>query len=117
MANPGNRGFEFSGQQRGHEAGRGGTTQGGTRQEGSEGIVGTIKDKASELASTVASTAGDAWDSTREMASNVASTVASTAGDAWDSARSFMRNYPVATFCIGLGVGFLLAELFVARRA
>jgi ElaB/YqjD/DUF883 family membrane-anchored ribosome-binding protein len=111
MANPGNRGV-FSEQQRGLEAGR---SPGATEQ--AAGIMGTVKDKASELASNVASTAEQAWDATRQTAQNVASTVASTAEDAWDSMSSFMRRYPIATFCIGAGFGFLLAELFASRRS
>jgi ElaB/YqjD/DUF883 family membrane-anchored ribosome-binding protein len=112
MANPGNRGV-FSEQQRGHEAGRGGNRP----EEQAAGMMGTVKDKASELASNVASTAEQAWDATRETAQNVASTVASTAEDAWDSMSSFMRRYPIATFCIGAGFGFLLAELLTSRRS
>jgi hypothetical protein len=83
------------------------------RQEEQSGVLGTIKDKASELASGVATTAEQAWDTTR----NVASSVASTAEEAWDSVSSFMRRYPMATFFIGAGFGFLLAQLFTSRRA
>jgi hypothetical protein len=118
MANPGNRGMGgFGEQQRGHEAGRGtGSTGTATRHE-EQGVMGTVKDKASDLASGVASTAEQAWETTRQTAQNVASSVASTAGDAWDNVSSFMRNYPVATFFIGLGCGFLLAEMFTNRRS
>jgi ElaB/YqjD/DUF883 family membrane-anchored ribosome-binding protein len=118
MANPGNRGgLGFTEQQRGHEPGRtggqGNTGQGSKVEEQASGVMGAIKDKASELASGVASTAEQAWDATK----NVAQNVASTAGDAFESVTSFMRRYPIATFCIGAGVGFLLAELLTSRRS
>lgn len=116
MANTGNRGMGgFTEQQRGQESGRGQTST-GTRHE-EQGVMGTIKDKASDLASGVASTAEQAWETTRQTAQNVASTVASTAEDAWDSVNGFMRRYPMATFFIGLGFGFLLAEMFTRRRS
>jgi ElaB/YqjD/DUF883 family membrane-anchored ribosome-binding protein len=114
MANPGNRGV-FP-EQRGQEQGRQSTT-GNRPEEQASGVMGTIKEKASELASNVGSTAEQAWETTRHAAENVASTVASTAEDAWDSMSSFMRRYPLATFFIGAGVGFLLAELFTSRRS
>jgi ElaB/YqjD/DUF883 family membrane-anchored ribosome-binding protein len=106
MANPGNRGVNFPEQQ-----GRTGT-QGGTRQEGG-GVMESLKEKASDVASTVASTAEGAWDATKHAAQSVAS----TAEDAWDSVNSFMRRYPMATFCIGAGFGFLVAQLFTSRRS
>jgi ElaB/YqjD/DUF883 family membrane-anchored ribosome-binding protein len=119
MANPGNRGVGgFTEQQRGQEAGRN-PGQAGNRPEeqGAGGVLGTIKDKASELASNVASTAEHAWDTTKHVAQNVGSTVATTAEDAWDSVSGFMRRYPLATFFIGAGVGFLMAELITWRRS
>ena len=108
MANPGNRGV-------GSMGGTSHTGGQGNRPE-EQSVVGTIKDKASELASNVASSAEQAWDATRQTAQNVGSTVASSNEDAWDSVNSFMRRYPVATFFIGAGFGFLLAELFAPRR-
>jgi ElaB/YqjD/DUF883 family membrane-anchored ribosome-binding protein len=116
MANTGNRGgLGFTEQQRGHDPNRPGSTTGTgqTSRQEEQGVLGTIKDKASELASGVGATAEQAWETTR----NVASNVASTAEDAWDSVSSFMRRYPMATFFIGAGVGFLLAELFTGRSS
>jgi ElaB/YqjD/DUF883 family membrane-anchored ribosome-binding protein len=123
MANPGNRGgFGFAEQQRGHDAGRTSTQMGGGQgnmpeEQGATGVLGTIKEKASDLASGVASTAEHAWDATRHAAQNVASTVATGAEEAWDSVTGFMRRYPLATLGIGVGIGFLLAELLMSRRA
>jgi len=109
MAIPGNRsGLGLTEQQRGHGAG-----QGSKAEEHSEGVLSTIKDKASELASGVAGTAEHAWDATK----NVASTVASTAEDAWQGMTNFMRRYPMATFGAGCGLGFLLAMVLLPRRA
>jgi ElaB/YqjD/DUF883 family membrane-anchored ribosome-binding protein len=108
MANPSNRGVGFPEQQRAP----------GTRaEEQAAGVLGTMKEKASEVAGAVASTAEQAWDTTRHAAQNVASSVASTAEDAWDSMSHFMRRYPMATLFIGAGFGFLLAELFTRRRS
>jgi ElaB/YqjD/DUF883 family membrane-anchored ribosome-binding protein len=69
------------------------------------GTLGTIQEKAGELASSVAEQAQQAWDTTRQAASSVAE----TAGDAWDEVAGFMRRYPLATFLAGAAVGFLLA--------
>jgi hypothetical protein len=112
MANPGNRGVGGFGEQHGQDAGRGGTA---TRHE-EQGVLGTMKEKAGDLASGAATAAEHAWETTRQTAQNVASTVASTAEGAWDSMSGFMRRYPVATFFIGVGCGFLLAEMFTSRR-
>jgi ElaB/YqjD/DUF883 family membrane-anchored ribosome-binding protein len=98
------------GEQSGFGASRTGTgTAGGThRQEPGGGVM----EKAQEMASTVASKAGDAWESTKQGAQQAASAVADTAQDAWEQVTSFMRRYPAATLCVGLGLGFLLARLF-----
>jgi hypothetical protein len=71
--------------------------------------MGTLKEKAQDVASSVSGAAGDAWDSTRHMAENVASSVATGAEEAWDSVVSCMRRYPLASFGAGVGLGFLLA--------
>ena len=52
--------------------------------------------------------AGDAWEGATEGVRHAASTVSEYACDAWDDAVGFMRRYPGATLCAGLGVGFLL---------
>jgi hypothetical protein len=78
-------------------------------QSGSEaGTIETIKDKAQDFASSVMSTAEEAWGTTREMAGNVATSVASTAEDAWDSMISCMRRYPLSSFAAGMALGVLV---------
>ena len=106
MAGPTNQGAGFSEQQR--------------RQESSgSGAMSTVKDKAQEAMDTArekaqefAARAGDAWDSTRQSAQQMASRVAGEAENAWDSASDFMRRYPIPTFLVGVGLGFLLAQAF-----
>jgi ElaB/YqjD/DUF883 family membrane-anchored ribosome-binding protein len=106
MANPGNRGMNFP-EQRGQDAGK----------SSAGGVMESVKEKASDIASGVASTAEQAWDTTRHAVQSAASTVASTAEDAWDSTISFMRRYPLATFGIGVGLGFLLCGFLAMRRS
>lgn len=115
MAGPVNRGFGPSESLRGQEAGRPGLSTGG--QAGSAaGIMGTMKDKAQEFASSVASTAEEAWDSTRHMAEDVASTVATTTEDAWDSMVGCMRRWPLSSFAAGIALGVLLTLAFQGSR-
>lgn len=101
MAGPVNRGF-------GQETGRPGSSMGGGQTGTAGGMMGTMKDKAQDVASSVMSSAEDAWDSTRHMAENVASSVATTAEDAWDSMISCMRRWPLSTFGAGIALGVLL---------
>jgi ElaB/YqjD/DUF883 family membrane-anchored ribosome-binding protein len=100
MAGPVNRGTGSSGQQqRGQESSAG-------------GMMESVKDKAQEMASTVASRAEDAWDSARQGAQQMTSSAASTAEDAWQGVETFFRRYPVPMFFAGIGLGFLLAKAF-----
>ena len=94
----------------------------GARQEPhkmNEGTVGgmasAVKDKVEDVASSVASTAEEAWDSTREGVQRAASTVAHTAGDAWGEVTGLMRRYPFGTLCVGIGLGFLLSRVLEDR--
>ena len=107
MANAGNRGFGFP-EQQGGSSRISPTTGTGTRTEESSpgGVVGTLKEKAQDVASTLGSTAESAWEGTQQAAS----AVAGTAEEAWDSVISCMSRYPLATFCTGIGLGFLLAR-------
>ena len=108
--NQGNRG---TGTQQGQESRfpRTGGGGGGSRtQEASGGILGTVTEKAQEMASSVGSAVEGAWESTREGVQSAASTVASTAENAWDEVNAFMRRYPMACFGIGFGLGFLVAQ-------
>ncbi|MFL5244765.1 MAG: hypothetical protein ACJ8FY_21905 [Gemmataceae bacterium] len=90
------------------------TSQGGKESRSSQSNEGTIggmasavKEKAQDLASSVTSKASDAWDSTREMGS----AVTETAENAWEQTTDFMRRYPIATMCVGIGLGFLFARV------
>jgi len=74
-------------------------------------MASAVKDKVEDAAGSVASTAEEAWDSTREGIQRTASTVAHTAGDAWGEMTGLMRRYPFGTLCVGIGVGFLLSRL------
>jgi ElaB/YqjD/DUF883 family membrane-anchored ribosome-binding protein len=79
------------------------------------GMASAVKDKVEDVASSVASTAEEAWDSTREGVQRAASTVAHTAGDAWEDVTGLMRRYPFGTLCVGIGIGFLLSRLVEDR--
>jgi hypothetical protein len=70
-----------------------------------------VKDKVEGVASSVGSTAEEAWDSTR----HAASAVAHTAGDAWGELTGLMRRYPFGTLFVGVGFGFLLSRLLEDR--
>lgn len=104
MTSPVNRGPGERGQQYAtHESGS-------STQESASGIMAGIKDKTRELASTVATSAEETWDSTRHGVQHAASAVAHTAESAWEEVTDFMRRYPMATFGIGLGLGVLLTH-------
>jgi len=78
-------------------------------------VATTVRDKAQGMASTVAATAEDAWDGTRQGVQRAASAVADTAGDAWGEMTGLMRRYPFGTLFVGVGVGFLLSRLLEDR--
>jgi len=73
-------------------------------------MAGAVKDKAQQMASSVADVAEEAWDSTRQGVQQAASSAANTAGEAWDSLTTCMRRYPLAVFFTGIGLGFVLAK-------
>jgi len=75
------------------------------------GVTAAVKDKVGDVTSSVASTAEDAWDSTREGVRQAAH----TAGDAWEEMTGLMRRYPFGTLCVGIGVGFLLSRILEER--
>ncbi len=101
MASEGNRGMDFPGSRLGR----------GAEGSSSSGIAETLKEKSQEFASSVASSAEDAWDSTRQRAQQALTAAGSAAEDAWQSISQFMRTYPLATFCLGLGAGILLTRM------
>jgi hypothetical protein len=75
------------------------------------GMVSAVRDKVEDVASSVAATAEEAWDSTRQGVRRVAD----SAGDAWGEVTGLMRRYPFGTLCVGIGVGFVLARLLEDR--
>jgi len=84
------------------------------QQTSAGGVLETARDKAQELASSAATKAEEAWDRTRQGAQELASHVAGTAEEAWVSVHTFFRRYPVTMFCVGLGLGFLIARALEA---
>ncbi len=108
MASKGQQNFGNRGQNVGqHEAGS-------SHQSVGE-MASAVKDKAQDIASSVAETAGDAWDGTREQVQRAAGAVADTAGDAWGEVTGLMRRYPFGTLFVGIGVGFVLAQILQPR--
>jgi hypothetical protein len=79
------------------------------------GVVSAVTGKVGDVASSVASTAEEAWDSTRQGVQRAASQVADTAGDAWGEVTGLMRKYPFGTLFVGIGVGFLLSRVLEDR--
>lgn len=111
MANTGNRGFGVP-EQRGQAAGRT-TGQGNVGQDSSEGgTAGGVMEKAQHAASSIASQAEHAWDSTRQGVEHAAYSISSGAEDAWDAVSHFMTRYPIATLGAGICVGFCLGRMF-----
>lgn len=84
-------------------------------QRPNEGALGGMASAVKDAASSAASTAEEAWDSTREGVQQAASAVAHTAGDAWGELTGLMRRYPFGTLFVGIGVGFLLSRLLEDR--
>ena len=102
MAGTSDRGLRFPEQQR--------SGMGPLEGSSASGMAGAVKDKAQQMASSVANVAEEAWDSTRQGVQQAASAVASTTGEAWDSLKTCMSSYPFATFLTGIGLGFVLAK-------
>jgi hypothetical protein len=107
-----NRGSEMTGQ-RTNNPGAGNASH---ADEGFlSGMASTVKEKVGDVASSVASTAEDAWDSTQKGVRRAASAVADTAENAWGEFTGLMRRYPFGTLCVGIGLGFLLSRLLETR--
>jgi hypothetical protein len=75
----------------------------------------TLKETSQEFGAAVASAAEEAWDSTRQRAQQTVTAVGSSAEEAWENIRHFLRSYPLATFCLGLGAGILLTQALTWR--
>jgi hypothetical protein len=89
----------------------------GQQQRTGEGTVGeaasAVREKVGDVASSVASTAEEAWDRTRRAATSVAE----TAGTAWDDLTGLMSRYPFATLFVGIGVGICVSRLIEGRAS
>jgi len=80
-------------------------------------VMEGLKDKAQDVASTVAHKAEEAVETAQQKAREAASYVGSQAENAWESARGCMSRYPVATFAVGIGLGLLLGRAFFTNRS
>ena len=74
-------------------------------------MAGQAKDKVQHFASDTADTVGHAKDKVVDWASDAAHYTGDTLGNATDQATTLIRRYPIASLCVGLGVGFMLARL------
>jgi ElaB/YqjD/DUF883 family membrane-anchored ribosome-binding protein len=88
-------------------------------------MVGGIKDKAQDVASSVAQRAEQAWDATRQGAEQawettrhgaqqLASGASDTAEQAWEAANRLMTRNPLGTLVCGFALGFLFARILEA---
>jgi ElaB/YqjD/DUF883 family membrane-anchored ribosome-binding protein len=75
---------------------------------GAAELAGQAKEKVQEWGSTIASGAQHAWDATSRQTRELASDVAERAENAWEGLGNTIRRYPVASVLIAAGVGFIL---------
>jgi ElaB/YqjD/DUF883 family membrane-anchored ribosome-binding protein len=75
---------------------------------GASNVAGQVKEKAQEWGSTAAHAAGQAWDATRQQTREWASQAAQTAENAWEGFGDLIRRHPVPSLLIAFGVGFVL---------
>jgi ElaB/YqjD/DUF883 family membrane-anchored ribosome-binding protein len=101
--------------EQGSQEAKGGATH-KPESTGVAGVVESVKEKAQDLASSVASRAEDAWDSTRQGAQRAYSAVADTTGNAIEGLNDYMSRYPYLTLMVGFGLGFLVAQAFSFGR-
>jgi hypothetical protein len=99
------------------------------QQGGSEGVLGTVTEKARDVASTVSDYAGQAREKVQDWTSSAGETLSQASHTAQDWASDaahwtgehatdfgrdvtqMIRRYPVPALLIGFGFGFLLARL------
>lgn len=77
--------------------------------------AGAIQHKAGELASSMSEGAEQAWNSTRDNAQQLGSAVANHAEMAAAELTTFVRRYPVASLFAALGIGFFAGQLIRSR--
>jgi ElaB/YqjD/DUF883 family membrane-anchored ribosome-binding protein len=87
-----------------------------TRQQASN-VMDELKDKAQDVASTVAHKAEEALDTAQQKAQQAASYVGKQAETAWDGLTDCMSRYPIATFAVGIGLGIFLGRAFFTNRS
>jgi ElaB/YqjD/DUF883 family membrane-anchored ribosome-binding protein len=92
-----------------------------TIKDKAEGIAGavsetaqTVKQSVTQMATTAAGTAEQAWDNTRHAANEFGSEVAHGAEVIHADAVIFIRSHPVATVLGALGLGVLLGAVLFA---
>lgn len=103
MAHHSKHTFQQRGFSQEHSSGNAGQ---GTQE--SVGVLEQVKDKAQDVASTVAEKAEDLWGSTKQGIQEASSTVADQAEDTFLTVTGFMSRYPLATFFTGCCLGVLL---------
>jgi ElaB/YqjD/DUF883 family membrane-anchored ribosome-binding protein len=80
-------------------------------------VMGELKEKAQDVASTVATKAEEALDTAQQGAKQAASYVGRQAENAWEGLTDCMSRYPVATFVVGIGLGIFLGRAFFSDRS
>ena len=78
---------------------------------GASDLLDKGKDTAREWASSVSDAAVYASDKTRDAASATVEKM----GDVGQELTAFIRRYPLQSLLVGLGIGFLAAQMFSAR--
>jgi ElaB/YqjD/DUF883 family membrane-anchored ribosome-binding protein len=74
--------------------------------------VGSVADRARDLASHAGDRLSDAWKSTRETVSEATDMVGDRATETWDGFTHLISRNPVTAVCIAFGLGCLAASLF-----
>src|SRR5438874_8705252 len=89
-----------------------GQGQSEAEQHSVAGVAKAMKDKAQEFASSAASRATDAWESTKHGAQRVASTVTDQTEETWNQVSALVARYPIATTLAAGGLCYLLFRTF-----
>jgi ElaB/YqjD/DUF883 family membrane-anchored ribosome-binding protein len=74
-----------------------------------------LKDRAQDVATTVAHKAEEALDTAQQGARQAASYVGRQTETAWQSLTDCMSRYPIATLAVGIGLGIFLGRAFLSR--
>jgi ElaB/YqjD/DUF883 family membrane-anchored ribosome-binding protein len=79
-------------------------------------VMEGLKERAQDVATTVAHKAEEALDTAQQGARQAASYVGSQAQNAWEGLTDCMSRYPIATFVVGIGLGIFLGRAFLSGR-